>query len=434
MYIVAWGAYFLSILGRTLNASSEFRSRTEWFTGQWILTPIVLCAFVIWPWELGLWILCFVAVGLLGWKYLPAEWGFILLPLALIFENFGLEHRVSFMNLALGLAGLWLTKATLDVQNAHPLRLFWGSVWSPMEGKESSKSRPWGWLETAWMLSLGLFEISLATWTGGIVATSADIVESASPADSVIMILSITLWFFLGLDGAYRVVRALTSLYGYRLSSNFDRPWRAIDVADHWRRWHVPVMRWLNFFIYTPARVKLRRWPHAHVVLTFVIFVIAGQLIRTGWGSLIWGVLNSVLVLITPTMFAQLRRQFARLGRIGIRIGLLICGGLTAFLELLMKPLVAVDLELYRSIVLRIADARVEGWGASSLWDDFAFVIFVTMTVFSVGEKVEKYIEGRSPNGRIQLIDFGFALTLPFILGLGLTLIRSAGIPYIGGD
>ncbi len=443
MYVIAWGAYFISLfagaLGRRFRGSLEpsatgGRFRNILLDGPWVWAIVVGLPFGMWSWQLGLWIMCYALIGIMGWKFLPATWGYLLLPLALIFENFGVEHRVSMMNLALGLASLWLTKPMPSLQNAHPLRLLWGSVWSPMEGARNSKSRPWNWLAMAGMLSLGLFEISLATWSGGIVATSPEFAGSASPADALVMFLSITLWFFLGLDGAYRVVRALTAVFGFRVPSNFDHPWRALDVADHWRRWHVPVMRWLNFFIYTPARVKLRRWRHAHVVLTFLIFLIAGQLIRTGWGSLIWGILNSILVLITPALFGQLRRALEAWGRFGIQSGILICGTLTLFLELLMKPLVAMDLDLYNAILLRILDAPREGWGVSSLWDDFVFVFVVTIVIFRLGEWAEQFFESKDSEAQPQAIEFLFAFSIPIIFFLGLLLIRSSGIPYIGGD
>ena len=442
MNLVAWGSLVVLILGRwSCRPLSEFAQRSR-LAQYWILGPILALPFAIWTMDLALWILCFLIVGLVGWKFLPPKWGYLLLPLGLVWENFGFDHRVSMLNLSLGLSGLWLSKANLDMQNANPFRLFWGSVWSPTESSRYTadnssinlKAKRWSWLESAWMLSLGLFEISLATWIGSPVSVSSETLESTTSADAIYMLLSITLWFFLGLDGSYRVVRALASVVGIRVASNFDRPWLALDVADHWRRWHVPVMHWLNFFVYTPARVKLRRWPYAHVLLTFGIFIIVGQLIRTGWGSLLWGVCNSILVLVTPPLFRRLRGSLESFGKFGVRLGLILAGGLTAFVELLMKPLVALDYEVFQSMILRILAVRVEGLGNSSLWDDFFFVLFAGIVVFRVGQWAELRFDSGKSRNELRWIDLLLAATIPVLVAASSLLVRGSAIPYIGGE
>jgi hypothetical protein len=92
------------------------------------------------------------------------------------------------------------------------------------------------------------------------------------------------------------------------------------------------------------------------------------------------------------------------------------------------------DLDLYNAILLRILDAPREGWGVSSLWDDFVFVFVVTIVIFRLGEWAEQFFESKDSEAQPQAIEFLFAFSIPIIFFLGLLLIRSSGIPYIGGD
>jgi hypothetical protein len=285
------------------------------------------------------------------------------------------------------------------------------------------------------MISLGLLEVSLATATATLFASSIEVVSLASPADSILMLMAVSIWFFLGLDGAYRVVRGLTACYGFRVPSNFDRPWLSLDVADHWRRWHVPVMNWFNYFVYTPLRIKFRKTPLVHEGLTLLIFIAVGQLIRFGWGSLVWGVLNSALVLLTPKIFASFRARVSKVPIVGRALGVSFCIALTAVIEVLTKPMVAMDLDLYIALVDRALDFWGSGLGVSSIWDDVLFVSAFGITVFMIGERMHRYFErSRAIDESHVIFEFLLAFSIPIIIMIGLIVVKPAGIPYVGGN
>jgi hypothetical protein len=46
---------------------------------------------------------------------------------------------------------------------------------------------------------------------------------------------------------------------GYRLISNFDRPYAAVSVADFWRRWHISLSAWFRDYLYVPLGATASR-------------------------------------------------------------------------------------------------------------------------------------------------------------------------------
>ena len=41
-------------------------------------------------------------------------------------------------------------------------------------------------------------------------------------------------------------------LLGYRFKINFDQPFRATNIVEFWRRWHISLSSWLRDYVYIP--------------------------------------------------------------------------------------------------------------------------------------------------------------------------------------
>jgi D-alanyl-lipoteichoic acid acyltransferase DltB (MBOAT superfamily) len=107
------------------------------------------------------------------------------------------------------------------------------------------------------------------------------------------------------------VAIGLGALVGRRVPENFAVPWRAIDPADFWRRWHVSFGVWLRDYVYIPLGGN-RRHRALNVVVTFLASAawhIWGtvKLLGLGWfgprawtGFIVWGLLNAAGVLVSP--------------------------------------------------------------------------------------------------------------------------------------
>jgi D-alanyl-lipoteichoic acid acyltransferase DltB (MBOAT superfamily) len=100
---------------------------------------------------------------------------------------------------------------------------------------------------------------------------------------------------------------------GYRLMTNFDRPYAAPSVAEFWRRWHVSLSTWFRDYLYVPLggnRVPLPRW----CVNVLVVFLVSGLWHGASWTFVAWGGLHAVYLIASRLTSAARGRAAEAVG------------------------------------------------------------------------------------------------------------------------
>ena len=73
-------------------------------------------------------------------------------------------------------------------------------------------------------------------------------------------------------SGYTDMATGIARLMGFKLFQNFDSPYKALNVADFWRRWHRSLGAWLKNYLYIPlGGNKSGGW--GTYILTFCIFL-----------------------------------------------------------------------------------------------------------------------------------------------------------------
>ncbi len=86
-------------------------------------------------------------------------------------------------------------------------------------------------------------------------------------------------------SGYTDIATGVARLMGFKLFQNFDSPYKAINVADFWRRWHRSLGAWLRNYLYIPlGGNKTGGW--GTYISTFCIFLFL--LFITQWYALIF--------------------------------------------------------------------------------------------------------------------------------------------------
>jgi alginate O-acetyltransferase complex protein AlgI len=127
------------------------------------------------------------------------------------------------------------------------------------------------------------------------------------------------LWFYLSFSAWSDVAIGLGRLWGRTVPENFDAPWRAVDPADFWRRWHMSLGQWLREYVYVPLGGN-RRHRAANVLVVFAVSALwrvwgALKLLGLGYfpprawtGFLVWGALNAAGVLAARATLGRVAR------------------------------------------------------------------------------------------------------------------------------
>ncbi len=108
----------------------------------------------------------------------------------------------------------------------------------------------------------------------------------------------------------------LARLFGIKLGWNFDSPYKAINLVDFWRRWHISLSNFLTNYIYTPIALAIARRRVVHLkpgeklgkgfaaflgttaVPCLVTMIIAGVWHGTGWTFFMFGLLHGIYLIV----------------------------------------------------------------------------------------------------------------------------------------
>jgi D-alanyl-lipoteichoic acid acyltransferase DltB (MBOAT superfamily) len=92
---------------------------------------------------------------------------------------------------------------------------------------------------------------------------------------------------------------------GFRLMTNFDRPYFSRSIAEFWRRWHISLSTWFRDYVYVPLggnRVSQRR----RAFNLMVVFTLSGLWHGASWNFVVWGALHGTY-LVASLLFARAR-------------------------------------------------------------------------------------------------------------------------------
>ncbi len=86
-------------------------------------------------------------------------------------------------------------------------------------------------------------------------------------------------------------------MFNIRLPINFNSPYKALDIQDFWRRWHITLGRFLREYIYIPLGGSRVRESRVYLNL-MVTFIICGIWHGAGWTFVFWGFLHGAALVV----------------------------------------------------------------------------------------------------------------------------------------
>jgi alginate O-acetyltransferase complex protein AlgI len=85
---------------------------------------------------------------------------------------------------------------------------------------------------------------------------------------------------------------------GIEISENFMYPYKANNITDFWRRWHLSLSNWLRDYIYTPLLFSKKKWKKGAVVYAIAItFFICGIWHGPKMTFVYFGILQATLLI-----------------------------------------------------------------------------------------------------------------------------------------
>lgn len=149
-----------------------------------------------------------------------------------------------------------------------------------------------------WVFIFGLFKkVVIADSLAGFVQTGYAHVDQLGIVGAWMLSLAYTFQLYFDFSGYADMAIGSGLCFGIRLPENFNSPYKALDIQDFWRRWHMTLSTWLKNYIYFPlggSRCTLLRT----CVNLFLTFFIGGIWHGAGWTFIIWGTLHGLAAVV----------------------------------------------------------------------------------------------------------------------------------------
>jgi D-alanyl-lipoteichoic acid acyltransferase DltB (MBOAT superfamily) len=145
------------------------------------------------------------------------------------------------------------------------------------------------------LFCIGLFKKLVLADTFSIFAdtTFNSSVESLNSSTAWIGAISYYFQLYFDFSGYCDMAIGAALLFNIKLPLNFNSPYKALNIQDFWRRWHITLSRWLKDFIYIPlGGNRTKHWKTISNVL--VVFLIGGIWHGANWTFIVWGLFHGI--------------------------------------------------------------------------------------------------------------------------------------------
>ena len=155
---------------------------------------------------------------------------------------------------------------------------------------------------------LGLFKkVLLADTFGKGVDYGYANLTALGRADAALVIVFYALQLYFDFSGYCDMARGLGKMLGIEIPVNFDSPYKAVNIVDFWKRWHITLNRFFTKYVYIPLGGNRRGQGRMYVNL-LIVFFLSGLWHGAGWNFIVWGMLHGVLYAATRFWQKSIRK------------------------------------------------------------------------------------------------------------------------------
>ena len=154
-------------------------------------------------------------------------------------------------------------------------------------------------------IALGLFIFSIGLFKKVVIADTFAVYSSAGFDTATTLnlfeawatSLSYTFQLYFDFSGYTDMAIGIALLFNIKLPINFNSPYKARNIQDFWRRWHITLSRFLRDYVYIPlgGNKKGSFRTYSNLLATFII---GGLWHGAGWTFVFWGFLHGMALVI----------------------------------------------------------------------------------------------------------------------------------------
>ena len=149
-----------------------------------------------------------------------------------------------------------------------------------------------------WLIILGLVKKAVVA---DYIAQYNDLIFASptgySGLESLMGVVGYVVQIYCDFSGYSDMAIGISAIMGFRLTKNFDFPYKSRNLTDFWRRWHISLSTWLRDYVYIPLGGNRRGTLHTYVN-NFLTMLVGGLWHGAAWKFIIWGGMHGVGLIV----------------------------------------------------------------------------------------------------------------------------------------
>ncbi len=205
----------------------------------------------------------------------------------------------------------------------------------------------WRYIQAGIVLfSIGLFKkVVLADQFFPIADSAFNHIEIIGSMEAWVGLFAYTFGIYFDFSGYTDMAIGLALFFGLRLPINFNSPYKAVNIVDFWRRWHITLSDFLRDYIYVPLGGN-RRGAYREVSSLIITMTLGGIWHGAGWTFLLWGLLHGILL-----SMVHLKNRYLSIWRIPNAIAIAVTFLTVSLLWVLFRSQSIEDAQAYYEVL-----------------------------------------------------------------------------------
>jgi alginate O-acetyltransferase complex protein AlgI len=148
------------------------------------------------------------------------------------------------------------------------------------------------------IFAVGLFKKTVFADTLAVVANGGfDSHAALSFTEAWLTSLSYTMQLYFDFSGYTDMAIGTALFFNIRIPTNFNSPYKSLNIQEFWRRWHITLSRFLRDYIYIPLGGN-RRGELRTLINLILTFLIGGLWHGAAWTFVFWGFLHGLALVV----------------------------------------------------------------------------------------------------------------------------------------
>jgi len=129
--------------------------------------------------------------------------------------------------------------------------------------------------------------------------------------------LAYTFQLYFDFSGYSDMAIGIARMFNIHLPLNFNSPYKAVNIIEFWRRWHMTLSRFLRDYLYFPLGGN-RKGPSRRYLNLMVTMLLGGLWHGAGWTFVAWGFMHGLLLVINHAWHGLRRYLGSEPGSLGL--------------------------------------------------------------------------------------------------------------------